>query len=104
VPDTMRLRHDTSLSPRERAEQLVAAMTTEQKIAQLHVAMETIDIYVLTAQVAESGEDIGNLAAQIRAERHVPAIDELGIPRFRIMVYVGTSADDTPHTATFTVR
>ena len=36
---------DTSLSPRERAEKLVEAMTLEQKIAQLHGAMETIDIY-----------------------------------------------------------
>ena len=36
---------DTSLSPRERAERLVGAMTLEQKIAQLHGAMETIDIY-----------------------------------------------------------
>jgi hypothetical protein len=33
---------DTSLSPRERAEKLVEAMTLEQKIAQLHGAMETI--------------------------------------------------------------
>jgi beta-glucosidase len=43
---------DTSLSPRERAEKLVEAMTLEQKIAQLHGAMETIDIYALTAQSA----------------------------------------------------
>src|SRR4051794_30041513 len=35
---------DPSLSPRERATKLVAAMTLEQKIAQLHGAMETIDI------------------------------------------------------------
>ena len=75
---------DTSLSPRERAEKLVNAMTLEQKIAQLHGAMETIDIYALTAQAAESGADMDQLAAQIRVERHVKAIDELGIPRFRI--------------------
>ena len=36
---------DKSLSPRERAEKLVAAMTLEQKIAQLHGAMNTINIY-----------------------------------------------------------
>ena len=36
---------DQSLSPRERAEKLVAAMTLEQKIAQLHGAMNTINIY-----------------------------------------------------------
>ena len=59
-------------------------MTLEQKIAQLHGAMETIDIYALTAQAAESGADMDQLAAQIQIERHVTAIDELGIPRFRI--------------------
>ena len=81
---TMSAWHDTSLSPRQRAEKLVAAMTLEQKIAQLHGAMDTIDIYAMTAQAAESGEDMDQLAAQIRIERHVTAIDELGIPRFRI--------------------
>nr|WP_255630213.1 glycoside hydrolase family 3 C-terminal domain-containing protein [Jidongwangia harbinensis] len=75
---------DTSLTPRERAEKLVEAMTLGQKIAQLHGAMETIDIYALSAQLAESGADMDQLAAQIRVERHVPAIDELGIPRFRV--------------------
>ena len=75
---------DTSLSPRERAKKLVEAMTLEQKIAQLHGAMETIDIYAITAQAAESGADMDQLAAQIQVERHVQAIDELGIPRFRI--------------------
>src|SRR3954468_698343 len=75
---------DTSLSPRERAEKLVEAMTLEQKIAQLHGAMEPIDIYTMAAQAAESGADMDELAAQIRVERHVTAIDELGIPRFRV--------------------
>ena len=75
---------DTSLSPRERAKKLVEAMTLEQKIAQLHGAMETIDIYAITREAAESGADMDQLAAQIRVERHVKAIDELGIPRFRI--------------------
>jgi len=75
---------DSSLSPRERARKLVEAMTLEQKIAQLHGAMETIDIYAITAQAAESGADMDQLAAQIRVERHVSAIQELGIPRFRI--------------------
>ena len=75
---------DTSLSPRERAKKLVEAMTLEQKIAQLHGAMETIDIYALSAQAAESGADMDQLAAQIQIERHVPAIEEPGIPRFRI--------------------
>jgi beta-glucosidase len=46
--------------------------------------METIDIYAITAQAAESGADMDQLAAQIRVERHVKAIEELGIPRFRI--------------------
>jgi beta-glucosidase len=75
---------DTSLSPGERAKKLVEAMTLEQKIAQLHGAMETIDIYAITAQAVESGADMDQLAVQIRVERHVKAIDELGIPRFRI--------------------
>src|SRR3954452_21849856 len=75
---------DASLSARERAESLVAAMTLEQRIAQLHGAMETIDIYAMSADAAASGEDLDQLAAQIQIERHVPAIDELGIPRFRI--------------------
>jgi len=59
-------------------------MTLDQKIAQLHGAMETIDIYAITAQAAESGADMDQLAAQIMIERHVAAIDDLGIPRFRI--------------------
>ena len=75
---------DTSLASGERAKRLVEAMTLEQKIAQLHGAMETIDIYAITAQAAESGADMDQLAAQIQVERHVKAIDELGIPRFRI--------------------
>ena len=75
---------DTSLSARERAKKLVEVMTLEQKIAQLHGAMETIDIYALSAQAAESGADMDQLAAQIQIERHVPAIEDPGIPRFRI--------------------
>ena len=84
MSETMFDWQDTTLSPRERAERLVEAMTLEQKLAQLHGAMETIDIYAITAQAAESGADMDQLAAQIRVERHVKAIDELGIPRFRI--------------------
>jgi beta-glucosidase len=84
VSETSSTRHDTSLPPRERATKLVEAMTLEQKIAQLHGAMDTIDIYAITAQATESGADMDQLAAQIRIERHVTAIDELGIPRFRI--------------------
>jgi beta-glucosidase len=72
-----------SLSPRERALALVAAMTLEQKIAQLHGAMETIDIYGLAAQVTTK-EEMDALAAQIEVQRHVAGIEELGIPRFRI--------------------
>jgi beta-glucosidase len=84
MPETGRVWEDVSLPPSERARELVAAMTLEQKIAQLHGAMETIDIYALTAQIAQPGEDMDQLAAQIRVERHVTGIDELGIPRFRI--------------------
>ncbi|GGC96520.1 glycosyl hydrolase [Tersicoccus solisilvae] len=84
MAETERPWQDTSLSPRDRAEKLVAAMTLEQKIAQLHGAMETIDIYALSNEAAANGEDLEQLAAQIRIERHVAGIDELGIPRFRI--------------------
>jgi beta-glucosidase len=82
--DTTHAWQDASLSPRERAEKLVGAMSLEQKIAQLHGAMETIDIYAISTQAAEAGADMDQLAAQIQIERHVPAIEELGIPRFRI--------------------
>ena len=84
LSDTASAWQDTSLTPRERAERLVEGMTLEQKIAQLHGAMETIDIYAMSAQAAESGENLDQLAAQIQIERHVTAIEELGIPRFRI--------------------
>jgi beta-glucosidase len=84
LPEDTALWQDASLSPRERATKLVEALTLEQKIAQLHGAMQTIDIYALTAQAAESGADMDQLAAQIQIDRHVTAIDELGIPRFRI--------------------
>src|SRR3954466_10479125 len=93
-----------SLSPRERATKLVEAMTVEQKIAQLHGAMETIDIYAMSAQAAESGADMDELAAQIRVERHVTGVDELGIPRFRITngpvgVGMGDGTPSPPATA-----
>lgn len=83
MPETTRTWMDTSLPPRERAVRLVGAMTVEQKIAQLHGAMETIDIYGMAAQATSSAE-MDALAAQIRIERHVDAVEELGIPRFRI--------------------
>ncbi|WP_223881901.1 beta-glucosidase family protein [Niallia endozanthoxylica] len=78
---------DKSLSPSERAEKLVAAMTLEQKIAQLHGSMETINIYALpTADEmnAMSPEEQELLMAQLQVQRHVKGIEELGIPRFRI--------------------
>ncbi len=84
MSDTTFAWQDTALSPRERAERLVEAMTREQKIAQLHGAMETIHIYGMSAQAAESGGDLDQLAAQIQIERHVASMEELGIPRFRI--------------------
>ncbi len=74
---------DTTKPPRERAELLVSAMSLEQKIQQLHGNMETIDIYALSSK-ATTAEEMEQLAAQIRVERHVKAIDELGIPRLRV--------------------
>jgi beta-glucosidase len=82
--DLARPWEERTRSPRERAEALVAAMTIEQKIAQLHGAMETIDIYALMEQAGETGADMDALAAQVRVERHVTGMEELGIPRFRI--------------------
>src|SRR3954451_18798348 len=95
---------DISLRPRERAQRLVAAMNLDQKIAQLHGAMETIDIYAVTREAAESGADLDALAAQIQIERHVSAVDELGIPRFRITngpvgVGMGDGTPSPPATA-----
>jgi beta-glucosidase len=94
---------DTSRPPRERATALVSAMTLEQKISQLHGAMQTIDIYALSTQ-ATTAEEMEQLAAQIRIERHVAAIDELGIPRFRVTngpvgVGMGDGTPSPPATA-----
>lgn len=94
---------DTSLSPRERAEKLVEAMTLEQKIRQLHGNMETIDIYA-TTNSAGTAEEMEQLAAQIRVERHVIADDELGIPRMRVTngpvgVGMGDGTPSPPATA-----
>ncbi|MFZ2527483.1 MAG: hypothetical protein WAX14_07490 [Rhodococcus sp. (in: high G+C Gram-positive bacteria)] len=76
--------HGAPLSPHERAERLVRAMTVEQKVAQLHGAMETIDIYGLAAKLAESPDAMDELASQVQVKRHVAGIEELGIPRFRV--------------------
>lgn len=94
---------DPSLPPRERATSLVAAMTLEQKIEQLHGAMETIDIYGLASQ-ATTAEEMDQLAAQIRIERHVRGDEALGIPRFRITngpvgVGMGDGTPSPPATA-----
>ena len=94
---------DETRTPRERAVALVAAMDLDEKIAQLHGAMDTIDIYALTNS-ASTEEEMAQLAAQIRIERHVKAIDELGIPRFRITngpvgVGMGDGTPSPPATA-----
>ena len=78
-------------------------MTLEQKIRQLHGNMETIDIYAITTQ-AESAEEMEQLAAQIRVERHVIAEEDLGIPRMRITngpvgVGMGDGTPSPPATA-----
>ncbi len=93
---------DTTLSPRERAVALVAAMTLEQKIRQLHGNMETIDIYQDYSGL--DAEEMEQLAAQIRVERHVIADDDLGIPRMRITngpvgVGMGDGTPSPPATA-----
>lgn len=58
-------------------------MTLEQKIAQLHGAMETVDIYALANSVS-SAEEMEQLTEQIQVERHVDAAEELEIPRMRV--------------------
>lgn len=73
----------TGASARERATALVAAMSLDQKIAQLHGAMRTIDIYTPLSEQADVA-DIDDLADQFRVQRHVDGIDELGIPRLRV--------------------
>lgn len=74
---------DSTKTPREHAEALVAAMDLEQKIAQLHRAMETVDIYALSNEVS-SAEEMEQLTEQIRIRRHAAATDELEIPRMRV--------------------
>ncbi|MDR6939180.1 beta-glucosidase family protein [Arcanobacterium hippocoleae] len=96
---------DESLTDRERAEKLVENMTLEQKIAQLHGGMETIDIYSVSNEIdPEDEEAMAQLAMQIRIERHVPELPELGIPRFRITngpvgVGMGDGTPSPPATA-----
>ncbi|WP_212685852.1 hypothetical protein, partial [Salmonella enterica] len=77
---------DETLSNRMRAEKLVEAMSLEQKIAQLHGGMRTIDIYNVDMEELEnlSEEEYEEQMAQLRVERHVNGIDELGIPRMRV--------------------
>ena len=91
---------DETLAPKERAVKLVEAMTLEQKIAQMHGGMKSIDIYAVTNNI-QSEEDMEQLAAQINVERHVKGNDELGIPRFRITngpVGVGMGdGNEAPH-------
>nr|WP_232531272.1 glycoside hydrolase family 3 C-terminal domain-containing protein [Microlunatus antarcticus] len=93
---------DPARAPRERALALVAAMTLEQKIAQLHGAMATgVDLYALTAAAPENGGDPDLVGEPVEVVRHVDEIDELGIPRFRITngpVGVGLG-DGTPSPA-----
>lgn len=94
---------DAARTPRQRAEALVAAMSLEQKIAQLHGNMETIDIYSMSNS-ATSAEEMEQLAAQIRIERHVAATEELEIPRMRVTngpvgVGMGDGTPSPPATA-----
>jgi beta-glucosidase len=101
-------------------------MTLEQKIAQLHGAMETIDIYALSAQAAESGADMDQLVGLQKvfvepgesklvtitidpaATNHPFSVWDYCTHNFVIKpgqytVYVGNSADNTPHATTLIV-
>lgn len=75
-----------SLSNRERAIELVQAMSLDQKIAQLHGGMKTIDIYNIDMEEMEnlSEEEYEEMMTQLRVERHVLGDEDLGIPRMRI--------------------
>jgi hypothetical protein len=66
MPNRTHAWQDPSASPRERATRLVDAMSLEQKVALLHGAMETIDIYAVTADALESGADMDQLHEQNR--------------------------------------
>lgn len=96
---------DDSLSPRERAAALVGAMTPQQKIAQLHGAMETIDISAFAeAATTMTEEQMEEFVATIRIDRHVKGDDELGIPRLRVTngpvgVGMGDGTPSPPATA-----
>ncbi|MCT1442952.1 hypothetical protein [Corynebacterium glucuronolyticum] len=67
--------------------------------------METINIYSFSNHIDPDDEDaMEQLATQIRIERHVPEIEELGIPRFRITngpvgVGMGDGTPSPPATA-----
>lgn len=75
-----------SLSDKERAEKLVESMNLDQKISQLHGGMRTIDIYNVDMEAMEdlSEEEYEEQMEQLRVERHVKGLDELGIPRMRV--------------------
>ncbi|MBR7741697.1 glycoside hydrolase family 3 C-terminal domain-containing protein [Phycicoccus sp. BSK3Z-2] len=99
-----------ALPPADRARALVAAMTLEQKISQLHGNMETVDIYALSNAIGTGADDesdeerMGQLMAQIRIDRHVVGIDELGVPRMRVTngpvgVGMGDGTPSPPATA-----
>lgn len=77
---------DASKSDRQRAEELVSAMTLEEKIAQLHGGMKTINIYDVDMSAMQdlSDEEYDEMMTQLRVERHVEGIDSLEIPRMRV--------------------
>lgn len=92
---------DPTLTPQERAEALVAAMSTEQKIAQLHGGMETVDIYSLDLTAHDDDDPDSNI---YELKRHVPALEALQIPRMRVTngpvgVGMGDGPDAPPATS-----
>lgn len=96
---------DETATPSERATALVAAMTLDEKISQVHGNMETIDIYGRREDdgLAEAPPGVED-ADQFDVKRHVAGIDELGIPRMRITngpvgVGMGDGADAPPATS-----
>lgn len=77
---------DHSKSAKERAEALVAAMSLEDKIGQLHGGMKTINIYNIDMEAIQnlSEEEYEEQMTQLRVERHVKENEDYAIPRMRV--------------------
>lgn len=72
---------------RDKAKELVARMSVDEKIQQLHGSMATINIYDMPPidEIQAMGpEAMEEFLEQVRIQRHVKGNEALGIPRFRV--------------------